>query len=242
MARQSFPAAGLPVLITRPEPQASRTATDLAQAFGARLRPVLSPLMAPEALTPALPPGPFAALILTSEAGADAAGRYSGLPPLAFCVGKRTAAAARQHGIAPLLVAADAGALVAGLAERPDPGPLLWLHGEDRATDLATRLSRLRISGLAVYAQRARPLSETARALLAEPGPVILPLYSPRSARLFLSAAPGVCAATLWPVAISAEVAAVLPPELLSQARVSETPDGQGMLSAIGCVLSPRLP
>lgn len=62
----------------------------------------------------------------------------------------------------------------------------MHLHGEHTRGDVA---ARLRAAGLAVearmvYRQVELPLSDTAHALLQGEAPVILPLFSPRSARL----------------------------------------------------------
>lgn len=262
MAKQSFPAAvprdpgprdpgtpdpgpPLPVLVTRPEPQASRFAADLIGACGARVQVFIAPLMRAEEMAPPLPPGPFAALLLTSETGAAALDRLAPargpLPQVAFCIGVRTASAARARGVQPLAVAPDAAGLVALLADRPDAGPLLWLRGEDRAADLPALLPGLRIAEAVVYAQRPCPLTDEARALLSRPGPLLLPLFSPRSVRVFLAAAPDPVA-RLLPVAISPATAAALPAELRARAGVADTPDAPGMLQAIGRVLLSRLP
>ncbi|MDZ4312232.1 MAG: uroporphyrinogen-III synthase, partial [Cypionkella sp.] len=66
MARQSHPT----ILLTRPDAQSQRFARQIGGA-------VISPLMRPEFLTPPLPAGDFAAVVLTSETGAAAAGRIS---------------------------------------------------------------------------------------------------------------------------------------------------------------------
>lgn len=226
------------MLITRPEPQAGRFAAALAERFGPAVAPLVAPLMAAEWRAPTLPPGgPFAAVVLTSETGAQAAGPWrQALPARAFCVGEATAAAARARGFAPDLVAADAAALARALRALPDPGPLVWLRGEDAAADLAALLPGLHLAQAVVYAQRPCPLSAEARALLARPGAVAVPLFSPRSARLFLAAA-AAPVATLLPVAISPRTAAMLPEDLRARAGIAETPDAPGMLQALGRVL-----
>ncbi|MBE2277995.1 MAG: uroporphyrinogen-III synthase [Rhodobacteraceae bacterium] len=247
MAKQSFP-----ILITRPEPQASRLAAELTDAYGARAAPLLSPLMMTEILTPQVPSGPFAAVILTSEAGAAAAERLAPLPRPAFCVGTRTAIRAAAAGFIPTVIEADAAALVATLGTAAlntalptaagDTARLLWLRGADRAADLAALLPQCQIEELIVYAQRPRPLTAAALDCLGRPGPVILPLFSPRSVRLFLAAAPSRIEARLLAVAISAQVAAEVPAERFAGCRVADTPDGAGMLVAIGRAISSGLP
>ncbi len=242
MTKQSFP-----ILITRPEPQAGRLAAELTEAYGTRVVPLLSPLMTTEFLTPQFPAGDFAAVILTSETGAAAAERLGPLPKPAFCVGPRTAARAAEAGFIPTVIEADAAALVATLAAAsrnaaPGSAGLLWLRGADRAADLPALLPQWRIVDLIVYAQRPRALTTAALDCLGRPGPVVLPLFSPRSVRLFLAAAPSPIIARLLPVAISANAAAELPADLFAGCHIAETPDGVGMLVAIGRAISAGLP
>ena len=79
------------------------------------------------------------------------------------------------------------------------------------------------------------PLTEAALKALAGRGPVILPLFSPRSARL-LSAEAGQARAPLWLVPISPAAGAEW---RAAQARlaVAPTPDAAGILRAIATLL-----
>lgn len=256
MTKQS----SIPMLITRPEPQASRFAAELIRILQ-RAQPsvavelVIAPLMKAEAL-PAdlpldLPPGAFAELVLTSETGAEMAGnlRRAGadLPQLALCVGTRTAAAAEAQGFTAVSAGGDAQDLVRLILARADRGALLYLHGEDRAADLAAALDgHRRVSSCAVYAQRAQALSAAAMALLSRPGPVVVPLMSPRSTRLLLDALPKNALAQLWPVTISANATAALPADLAKRAITAAHPDAasvaQGVILAISRLVSPPSP
>lgn len=237
MARQP-----LPVLITRPEPQAGRLAGVLAARFGTAVTVVRAPLMTVEWLTPAPPDGSFAALVLTSETGARAAGRLRGtgtpLPGHAFCVGDRTADEARAQGFAATSAGGDARDLIRLIERSPDEGALLYLHGEDRAADVAAGLPERHVVSYVVYAQRTLPLTGEAAALLLTEGTVIVPLYSPRSARLFAAACLAELRANLIPVAISVAAKEQLPPTLHPATRVAERPDGPSMLAAIERALS----
>lgn len=237
----------LPVLITRPEPQAGRFAQELRARFP-DLQPVNAPLMAREFLRPASPQGSFSALILTSETGAEAAGliRDSGtiLPDLALCVGPRSASAARQAGFQALSADGAAADLLDLIRARAPEGRLLYLHGEDRAADIAGALrpEGFVIDSLVAYRQRALPLPAAARALLLAPAPVLLPLFSPRSARLFVAALPKDHLAPLLPVVISANARAALPDWLQDRAETADHPDLSGMMQAIHRVISSPSP
>lgn len=235
MARQS----AIPVLITRPEPQASRLAQEIAALCGTAAQPVLTPLMQAVFLSPQLPPGPHSALVLTSETGAEAAARLraagAALPHRALCVGDRTAAVAEGFGFAALSAKGAVEDLAAVIRDTAEPGPLLYLHGEDKAGDLAQLLGPdgPAVDSAVVYDQRPAPPSAEALAALAAPGPVIVPLYSPRSTRLFVAALPAVVAATIHPVGISVKAIQPLSEALRAVSTLAERPDGEAMLRAI---------
>jgi uroporphyrinogen-III synthase len=234
------------LLITRPEPQASRLAAALRAEWGDRLEISLSPLMETEYLTPILPEGPVETLILTSEAGVEAAGRLLGrgirLPSACACVGSRTAEAVKALGLGVIGEFATASALLAGQLSRP-AGPYLYLHGRDVTLPLDEMLTKAGQTARAaiVYAQHEMPLGAEALALLRRQ-PVAVPLYSARSARLFLKAAPEEALAFVHPVAFSAAVTLALPADLATRAITAETPDGPGMLAAIRRAILGQLP
>ena len=233
MARQSRPAAPLPVLITRPEPQASRFAADLTAALDGMVTPVLSPLMAQVTLSPPLPPA--AALVLTSESAVLALPGLAGpLPDRAYCVGGRTAAAACAAGLQAFSAEGDAAALAALIASAGEQGPLLWLRGEEVAGDLAGDLAArgIALAQAVVYRQEPRPLSDTAQALLSGQAPVIVPLFSPRSARLLVERAKG-ATAPLHLCALSpavAEAATALP---AASRTIAARPTGGALLECV---------
>ena len=235
----------LPVLITRPQPQADRLAADLRAEMGARVQPVVAPLMRRAFLTPDLPAGPHAAVILSSETGAEAAGRLrAALPARVVCVGERTAAVALAQGFEVVLVQPTADRLVAALIAAPPLGRLIWLHGTDVSRPVADLLNSAGIEtdSVVAYDQAALPLAPEALALLRQPGPVVVPLFSARSARLLLAALPADMRATLRVCAISDAVVDALPADLRAGAVVAAQPDGPAMQSAIHCVISSLSP
>lgn len=183
----------LPVLITRPEPQASRFASALRDRYADRVDPVLTPLLQPEFLAPDLRGVTPRAVILTSETGARAAAGIAGLPARAFCVGDRTAEVATELGFQAQSAEGDAGDLFRLLLANPDQAPFLHLRGRDTRGDLVARLkgAGLMASDAVVYAQQPVALSQDAIKVLSAEGPVLVPLFSPRSAALFRAALHG---------------------------------------------------
>lgn len=240
MARQST-GNGVPVLLTRPEDASRSFAAALAARFDGQVRPVIAPLMAPVFLTPALPEGPFQAVIFTSATGV-AAVRGVPLPRRAYCVGAKTAAAAQAAGFDAIAAGGDADALVAAILADPPAGRLLHLRGADVRGDVAERLNSAgsETESVVVYRQEPQALTAEALNLLAADTVVVVPLFSPRSAVLFAKALPQGARARLWLVAMSpavAEAAMTIPHGKLAIAR---QPDAEAMLETVEGLLEIR--
>ena len=216
------------LLLTRPAERAEA----FAAAFAARhpdLPCLIAPVMAIRPCAFDLPDG--ADLVLTSQSAipalpARARGR------VAWCVGAATAAAARARGLIVAGEAPDAARLAALLRARRPAAPLLHLAGEHRAGDLAGDLARsgLRAGVVTAYRQEALPLSPAAEALLAGEGPVLLPLFSPRSARLVARAT---IRAPLRIAAMSPAVAAAWSGRPPADLRIAAHPTSEAMLHAL---------
>lgn len=216
------------ILLTRPQAQSLRFAESLG------LPCLISPLMAPRFLTPVVPP--HAAVILTSETGAEAAARLVA-PTFAFCVGDRTASTARSLGFQASSAAGDAEALIAHILAAP-VSPLLHLRGREARGEIAARLTSAGVptAEAVAYAQEEQPLSPEALAALHGTAPLILPLFSPRSATLLARVVPR---APLTVVAMSAAVAEAargLDPDPLIATR----PDAAAMREATLAAVSRR--
>lgn len=241
MGRQS---RAVPVLLTRPAMQADRFAADLAARFGDAVDLVTAPLLAPVFLAPRLPPG-ASALILTSETAVKALAELDrdGLPNRAWCVGNRTAAAATTAGLTATSAGGDAASLVTAILAASETGPLLHLRGAETRGDVAGTLARhgVAVHEAVVYDQKPQPLSAAAAALLAEPGDVIVPLFSPRTAALFSDAARGARARLhLCHLSAAVQKATALPGP--ASDCVARRPDAAAMIDCIGRTLAGLLP
>lgn len=226
------------LLLIRPQAQSERFAREFALRHG-DIPVLIAPLIEirPRPL-PCAVEG-FAGLIFTSE---NAVRAFAGQSPRrdlpAFCVGDTTAQAARQAGFAARSARGDWRALLHMLKTENPAGPFLHLRGEHVAGPLVAALNGAGISTVAavIYDQAECALTPQARALLAGSAPVLLPLFSPRSARL-LRAAAGQVAAPLHIAAISPAVAdawgAVQGPLVLA-----ERPDGPGMQAALDTLIA----
>jgi uroporphyrinogen-III synthase len=134
------------LLVTRPQPEARRTAVAL-QALGHDV--LIMPMLRIEAIPEvALGDGPWAAVMMTSINAARAIAKHPRLDALASCaafvVGWRTGEAARAAGFTDVSTAeGDAAALARLVAARvkPGAGPLLYLAGEERVGAIEDHLA-----------------------------------------------------------------------------------------------------
>jgi uroporphyrinogen-III synthase len=232
------------LLVTRPEPEASRT----AEALRARGHHVdIAPLLRIEADADAdLGAGPWAGIVITSANAARAAAAHSRKAELlaypVFAVGRRSAAAARAQGFAEVASAdGDAAELARLLAARAERGrPLLYLAGEDRAADLESMLAAHGVALRTVVVYRAiaaTALPPAVGAALAAGAYDGVLHYSARSARAFAALAPaaGIDLKSLKPMhyCLSAQVAAPLRAAGAAGLAVAARPDEGALLALI---------
>lgn len=176
------------VLITRPKAQAEAFTAALEAAYGGPVRTVMSPLIEIVQLAVTGSYQNVQHVILTSVHGVTAAARLR-LPKgiHAWCVGAQTANAAANMGFEVHNADGANRELVAMIVAASPKGRIVHVRGEYVA---GTIVERLRSSGIAcevvvAYNQRACPATSAARELLRGQHPVIVPLFSPRTASLF---------------------------------------------------------
>lgn len=223
------------LLLTRPEAQSRRFAGAFRARFGGDWPVILSPLME---IVP-VDPGPIAAdcgdVVFTSENAVNELARRSrDRSATAWCVGTRTAAAARAAGFTIERGPGDAAGLVAAIRSSGRVGKVLWPRAVHAARDISSELKAAGIETISVivYDQQSCTPSAEATAALSGRGPVLVPLFSPRSAQLFATAFPDP-AAPLFVAAIStavAEAAAAIP---LRRCQIAQRHDAQAMLDAL---------
>ncbi|MEZ5720919.1 MAG: uroporphyrinogen-III synthase [Paracoccaceae bacterium] len=223
-----------PILVlTRPEAQSRALAAELGGAAPVIVAPILEIVCAED------PPDPtaFSGVILTSANAVRCGPALAGVD--AHCVGDSTAEAARRAGAIVRTVARDADDLVSRIS---GPGPLLHLRGEHARGAVAERLTAagIRTEEAVVYAQRPVALSAEARAAIEGDAPAVLPLFSPRSARLVgatVRPGPG-----LQVIAMSPAVAGAWREATGGGAEISDAPSGAAMLARIVAALRRRVP
>lgn len=174
-------------------------------------------------------------LIFTSRHGVEGFCRLSARRDFTcYAVGDATAAAAEAQGLRAMSAGGDAEALLALIARDGARGPFLHLRGAHVAADVA---GALRAAGhvardAVVYDQVEAALSAEAKALMQGAAAVILPLMSPRSARIVLGQAGGITAPLLV-AAISRKVADAVPVDVARRVDIAETPDLSGILALV---------
>lgn len=233
-------ATSAPVLLmTRPE-TASRRFLDLLPAeLLQHLRVIEAPLMQ---ITPL--PGPLelsrvATVIFTSGEGVRVASDKTTVRLPARCVGERTTAAANMAGWQASCAGETAEDLVACLIAEPPQGPLLHLHGEHTRGDVVARLvtAGLMCAGQMIYRQALLPLTDEAKQALRGQAPLLVPLFSPRTAAHFASLCPDAAHLTL--IAMSDAVVEALPRLHCEALHVSKVPTAFAMAEMLRDVAWP---
>jgi uroporphyrinogen-III synthase len=227
----------LPLLLTRPAAASARFAALWRARMGADAPVTVAPVVAVRAL-PFAPPPPGTDLILTSENALLAVGPADPPGRRAWCVGARTAAAARAAGFDPVSADGAADDLVALILARGARGPFLHARGAEARGEVAARLSAVGLPAAeaVVYAQQDVALTDAARALLLRPGAVLVPLFSPNSAvRLAaeLARLPAPPAASLRLAALSPAVAAAWTGPAPERLAIAARPEASAMLDAL---------
>jgi uroporphyrinogen-III synthase len=145
----------------------------------------------------------------------------------AYCVGDRTAQAAQGRGWNVALVAETADDLVGQMVGVR--GPLLHLAGQHRRGEIADRLTSLGVTTdvMVVYDQPEQRLSVQARDLLSSGDLIVAPLFSPRSAQLFVGQVQEF--GNMHIIAMSGAVVAALGTIVPKQMHIARAPTGEEM-------------
>lgn len=224
------------ILLTRPKAASARTVKALAPMLD-DARIIISPLFETEFLPPPTDLTPYEGLIFTSENAVRAMGRQAA-GCKAWCVGPRTASVAAEAGMCAINGGGTAEMLFKTVREAAR-GPLMFLRGEEVAVDLADQLNLAGIETVSaiVYRMDLRPLSDVARAAIADGDPIVVPVFSPLAARA-LGMQMDRPDAPLHLVAISESAAKAWTGPSPLTVSISRTPDLEGMGEAIASHLA----
>ena len=233
------------LLVTRPQPDAERTAAALrSRGHSVLVMPVLRVEPVSDV---ALGPRPFAGILVTSANAVRAITQHPSIATLrplpVFAVGEKTRAAAESAGFSTVVSAdGDAAALAELVASRfgrdRPPGPLLYLAGEEHTGDLELTLSKQQFAVDTVVVYRAVMINEltplVVDALNADALDGVLH-FSRRSVEALLAAARGLGlhakVMALRHYCLSTQVAAALEGATV---HVAAHADEQALLALIG--------
>lgn len=219
------PAMKPTLIITRPVPDGARFAGEVAAHID--VPTILSPLQEIVPLDTECDAGGY---LFTSSNGVAQASRLGLSAGPAWCVGDRTAQMARDAGFDAQSANGNAEDLIAMVLNQRPAIALAHIRGRAARGDIAPRLSAAGIhcDDVIAYDQRAIALTKEAKVAIEGVNPVIIPLFSPRTASLLLEQIR--LGSHIELIAISQVTANALAPH---HAMVVDAPNGVEMLAAV---------
>lgn len=171
------------VLLTRPVAPASR----IRQMLGSDVHVILSPVIEIEPVAFSIDLSDYDTLIFASQHAVQSISGLAGLAgKQAFVVGEQTAKAARALGMSVVASLGNADDLVASIIAHRPKGKALFVRGVHSRGDIENCLKSfgLETDSVVTYDQKEQSLSSQAQRIFCGNRAVVLPLFSPRSARL----------------------------------------------------------
>lgn len=219
MHRQSRPI----VLLTRPKAQSERFAMQI-DPESAQI--VIAPVMEIIPVQGDFPTCDGELVVTSENALRTMPATYQQPGRRVWCVGNRTARVATDMGLDAISADGDVNDLYNLLMRRENPQPLLHLTGEHQASPRLRHVPGL--TQIISYHQAALPPDPVVTEYMRGEVPLIVPLFSPRSARLFWKAYPA-HQAEVHVVAISAAVAEACTECSATKIVIAARPDGDNM-------------
>ena len=225
MVRQSRPPR---LILTRPLEQAKR----FAKQASLGLEVVYAPLLQIEMLGVGNI-NDYDSVIVTSENGAQSLKGANWGGETVYCVGPRTSKSIAELGVVTTEFGGDAASLIDGLIEANPKGRLLHLRGRHGRGDISKTLREAGVDcdERIAYEQHALKFPPDLAKQLAEGAVDLLPLFSPRSAKLFVASCPSAPSAGV--VCLSDAVAAELPKNAFGSIEICASPNGDAMREAL---------
>ena len=221
------------LLLTRPQKDAQAFAQEIL-SHQPTAQILISPILTitPIGTLPDL--SAYAAVVFTSR-HAVACFAHAHIPKkmTCFAVGEATAEAAKKLGFLVINSAGAAQDLILLVQKTGAAGPLIHPHGQHARGQIAAILTKKGIpcAECVIYDQIETPLSVQARALLTQPQALLVPVFSPRSARLLQRYGPLPNGSEI--IAISQTVAACFSTQPHIKTTVACHPNRGAMLKAV---------
>jgi len=221
------------ILLTRP----MRQSQEFAALLPDTARVIISPVLEIRLIEFSVEIEAYDPLIFASQNAVYAASLCMEMAgKRAVTVGERTAAAARKFGMSATAADGNAQSLIAAVVQANPRGKALFIHGRYSRGNVASKLTLLGIDtdSIVAYDQNPVALSRDATGVLCSKQPVVLPLFSPRSADI-LSAEARRCGASapLCLVAMSHDVLAGWAGPQPAKTVVAPEPTADAVLKAI---------
>lgn len=178
----------LTLLMTRPLESAKQFVAQLPTETHALITPIYSPLIGIEPCVSTLDFGDARGLIFTSANGVNTAAALTDRRDIpCFCVGRATTQAAHQVGWQANFTGENSESLIRTLHQTRPVAPLLHLRGTHARGAVAARLTALGCAATdqVIYDQPLLSLTDAALQALDGDAPILVPLFSPRTARHF---------------------------------------------------------
>ncbi len=223
------------LLLTRPRASAERFVASLDSALLKRANVCISPLIEIVEKDPVPDLGAYAGVIITSAHGVAFGPMGAGRS--AYCVGETTAKAAQARGWRVKCQEQTADILAETICHKKVRGPLAHLAGAYRRGEMAERLAgtNIKVDVFTLYDQVLKSLSDEAQRMLSWELPVIVPLFSPRTAMQFAQEAIETRGVVV--VAISPAAAEPLKDIEVGKIEIAAAPTGDEMRLSVEMLL-----
>ena len=171
------------IVITRPLPQGERFADAVRGAFGGAVDVLVAPVMRIDHL--AVEVSQKCDVIFSSANAVGALGQ-AGSGRVAYCVGERTALAAKQAGFATYVAHGSAKSLIELVLDHGSNARLVHIRGEHSRGGIAPTLreSGVDVTEVIAYRQAEVYLSRDVLTQISNAGLAIFPIFSPRTAQI----------------------------------------------------------
>ena len=219
------------IILTRPEKEAHDFRDHILSKLP-EAKIIISPLFTIKFTKPQIDLTAFDGIIFTSSNGVEAIKGLE-LPQNmpCFAVGPKTAKQAAELGFLVSQGSGNADDLINLILSRPSVGRLLHIGGKHIRGNISTRLTQAGHSceRIVAYKQETLPLTTEALDAFKEEKPLILPLFSPRTAQLLITQSVPLEHSHM--IALSDAVAKPFKNYKLSSLIVAKAPNSESMLN-----------
>jgi uroporphyrinogen-III synthase len=222
------------LLMTRPYKAAQRFVAMLPETLTVGLQVIYSPLISVQPVGDDINLDSGEAVIFTSSNGVSATASIPDCNDrVAYCLGQRTSLKAKEAGWQALMCGKTADDLVANLLQHRPSEPLVHMRGQHSRGNIVERLTEagLTCREKVVYDQTLLPLTVEATSALSISHDVIVPLFSPRTARQFADLCPA--GSKIHVIAMSETVAMSIKTLKYKDLQICREPEAQSMLQLV---------